>query len=414
MFSRFRVVRLAVPVMFAATAVGSAAQEPAGKAVVVLSFDQLAVMDGIQEVFGGEYDLGKGIAELVRIRLRDEHHIDVVTADADAQGSVEGTVVIFGKAEGQGDVGGVSVGRVRVGLGRRQEKAAVMLEARLIDKASGMMVTSVTGNGESDRGGMNVFAQVRGAGNLASLDLSGDEFKETSIGEATHKAVNELSKEIARAVSQLGTFAAAPPPEPAQPVPAAPMVPMGGGVVAGGPVGTFAWVPYQFRGTEHFRYDVRQTTGGDLETGYYQLDLEPAGADRVRMKVEGRIGDEEYSSTVTTGVGAQGMQMGYMQFMTMGPIGITLFNPMSWMMLQGQELSVGDGWTSSSGGESIAVQVESECSYSGQGGLLIVVRENDVVRQQSCVAPNVALPLRVQLNSDDEDVIDMTLVEYRP
>lgn len=398
---------LAVTLPLLALATAASAQEPQEKAVVVLTFDQLAVMDGINEVFGGEYDLGRGIANLVGLRLEEKHHITVVESEPDAQGSVAGTIVLFGKAEGEGEVSGVSVGRLRVGLGRKKEKAAVMLEARLIDLASGMTVTSVTGSGESDRGGWNLSARVRGGAELADLDLSSDEFKDTAIGEATHEAVNELCKEIASEVERLGTFAVAEEAPPAEPMAPA------GGVIAGGPVGTFAWMPYQFRGTEHFRYDVRQGGGADMETGYYQLDLEPAGTGRVRMKVDGRIGDEAYSSTVTTGVGGEGMQMGYMQFMTLGPIGLTLFNPMSWMMLQGHELTVGDGWTYSSGGESIAVQVESECSHAGHGGLLVVVRENGAPRQQSCVAPDVALPLRVQLNDEDE-VIDMTLVEYRP
>ncbi len=377
------------------------AQVAEKKTVVVLSFDQLAVMDGVREVFGGEYDLGRGIAKLVRERLQQRKDITIVEDATGAQGSVEGTIILFGKAEGEGEVGGVSVGGVRVGLGRKREKAAVVLEARLIDHASGSMVTSVTGMGESDRGEWRVSARARNV-DLANFDLSGDEFKKTSIGEATHKAVDELAKGITNAVPELGTIAVR-----------APVVPAPAGPVTTGTVGTFAWMPYQFKGTEHFRYDVRQTDDGETEVGFYQLDLQPAGQNRVRMAVQGKLGDEQYSSTVTTGTGTDGMQMGFGQFMTLGPIGLTLFNPLSWMMLSGHELNVGDGWSYASGGESWSVKVDRNCSQAGQDGVLIVVSENNRVLQESCVARDVALPLRVKL-MDDGSVTEMTLVSYRP
>ncbi|MDH3458340.1 MAG: CsgG/HfaB family protein [Gemmatimonadota bacterium] len=383
-------------------AVGASAQTAEHKTVVVLSFDQLAVMDNVHEVFGGEYDLGRGIAKLVRQRLQERKDIAVVESEATAQGSVAGTIVVFGKAAAEGDVGGVSVRGVRVGLGRKKERAAVMLEARLLDRASGETVTSVTGSGESERGEWNVSAKARGGVELAELDLSNEEFKKTSIGEATHKAVDELARGIAAAVGRLGTIAVRAPV--AAPAP---------GPVMTGTIGTFAWMPYQFRGTEHFRFDVRQDDDGDVETGYYQLDLQPAGERRVRMSVAGQVGEEEYSSTVTTGVGTDGMQMGFAQFMTLGPIGLTLFNPLSWMMLSGHDLTVGDGWSYRSEGESWSVRVDRTCAHAGHEGVLIVVSEDDEVIQESCVARDIALPLRVKL-AEGGSVTEVTLVEYRP
>jgi hypothetical protein len=178
-------------------------------------------------------------------------------------------------------------------------------------------------------------------------------------------------------------------------------------------VAPFAWAPYQFNGTEHFRYDVRQTEDGITESGFYQLDLEPAGPGQVRMQVSGQLGDDSYSSTVTTGTGTQGMMMGYPQFMTMGPVGLMLFNPMSWMAIQGRQLTLGDGWSSSQDGETMEARVESQCQAAGQSGMLLVFRENGAVRTQSCLAPDVALPIQTSMH-DDDMVIELTLVEYRP
>jgi len=378
------------------------------KRVVVSPFEQRNVLSSIEEVFGGEADIGDKIADLVRARLR-EHGVDVVEDNADVNGQVNGAIMVFGRAEGSGEVAGVSVGGVRVGLGRRKEKAFVVLEARLLNAYNGHVVTVVTGRGESDRSGTDLFARTRDI-DIANIDLNSEEFTETSIGEATHQAVDQLAEELADAADDLDT---APPPEPTPAVAAAPVAAAAQPTVSGGPVAPFAWAPYQFNGTEHFRYDVVQTEDGGTETGFYQLDLEPAGASQVRMQVSGQLGDDSYSSTVTTGTGTQGMMMGYPQFMTMGPVGIMLFNPMSWMAIQGRQLTIGDGWSASQDGETMEARVESQCQAAGQSGMLLVFRENGQVRTQSCLAPDIALPIMTSMHDDDMS-IELTLVEYRP
>lgn len=390
-----------------AAGVGAVRAQEDAKPIEVVPFDQMAVISSVEEVFGGEYDLGKGIAELVRKRLIELRA--AAGGEGEPAGRVEGTVLFFGKEEGRGEAAGVSVGRLRVGLGRKREVALVTLEARLIDVASGQVVTMVTGQGNSDRGGWDVAARLRGGEQLANIDLSADEFKKSAIGEATHRAVDELAKAIAEATPQLGTIA---PPAPAAEEPAAaPAM----GVPRGAMMGAGGWVPYQFRGTEHFRYDVAASEGDERQTGFYQLDLSPAGEDRVRLAVSGRVGEDAYSSSVTTGVGPEGMQLGMGQMMSLGPIGLTLLNPAAWMMMAGRELRLGDGWSYSGGGESVSVKVERECRHGGQNGLLIVVRENDQVLQESCIAGDVALPLRVFFKDpDDESTLEMKLVEYRP
>ena len=381
-----------------------------GKRVVVLSFEQNGVVTSIEEVFGGEADIGEKIADLVRARLR-ERSIEVAESNDGVQGTVSGNILVFGRQEAGGEVAGVSVGGLRVGLGRRREKAYVVLEARLVDAGSGRIVSVLTGSGESDRSGTDLFARTRSI-DIASIDLTSEEFTETSIGEATHHAVDELAEEIADAADDLGD-APAPPAPTAPPVAAPPAAAPLPAAAPTGDVSPFAWAPYQFKGTEHIRYDVRQTEDGQTETGFYQLDLEPAGPGQVRMQVSGQLGDDSYSSTVTTGTGTQGMMMGYPQFMAMGPVGLMLFNPMSWMTIQGRQLTLGDGWSSSQGGESLEVRVESQCQAAGQGGMLLVFRENGAVRTQSCLAPDVALPITTSMHDDNMEIV-MTLVEYRP
>ena len=73
------------------------------KRVVVLSFEQRNVLSSIEEVFGGEADIGDKIADLVRARLR-EHGVEVAEEDVDVHGRVNGSIMVFGRAEGGGEV----------------------------------------------------------------------------------------------------------------------------------------------------------------------------------------------------------------------------------------------------------------------------------------------------------------------
>ena len=106
--------------------------------------------------------------------------------------------------------------------------------------------------------------------------------------------------------------------------------------------------------------------------------------------------------------------MGMGQLMALGPIGLALFNPAWSMMFMGRELVLGDGWTQSSGGHSTSVKVESKCQFAGVNGLNSVMRENQEVKSESCLSPNVPLPLGVTLRDGKSDMTEMKLVEFRP
>ena len=208
-----------------------------------------------------------------------------------------------------------------------------------------------------------------------------------------------------------------PAPAAAAPAPAAaPARAVAAPVAVGGlalPSGPWTWTPYKFRGTEHFRYDARQVESGETLTGYYTLDVNPTSDGRFRITVAGKLGDDEFSSSqVSPSPDAIGSPMAWAGFMSMGPLAIALFSPV-WAMYMGREWEVGSGWSYSSGGESSSFKVENTCQYGGVNGMLGVARENSAVRMQTCVSPNVALPLFVS-TSDDEDVVELKLVEYRP
>ncbi|MBI4420699.1 MAG: hypothetical protein HY560_07725, partial [Gemmatimonadetes bacterium] len=178
--------------------------------------------------------------------------------------------------------------------------------------------------------------------------------------------------------------------------------------------GPFTWTAYAFKGTEHFKYDVSQTEGGETKRGAYSFDATPGGGGpgRFRLTVDGRLGDDAYSSSVMVGQN-EGVPM--MQLAALGPVGITLFSPMWGFLFMGHQWEVGSFWSTTSGGETSSFKVESTCVYSGVQGLRGVMRQNNTVIVDMCVSPNVALPLAVTLNDESgETSTVMTLVEFRP
>ena len=87
-----RIASVLVSSLFLVIATGQLVAQD--KRVVVLSFEQRNVLSSIEEVFGGEADIGDKIADLVRARLR-EHGVEVAEEDVDVHGRVNGSIMVF-------------------------------------------------------------------------------------------------------------------------------------------------------------------------------------------------------------------------------------------------------------------------------------------------------------------------------
>jgi curli biogenesis system outer membrane secretion channel CsgG len=429
--------------MVAAVALGAsplarelaAQQQP--KKVLVIDFDQQQVQGGLREIFGREnVNVGRSLARLVAARLA-QNGLQIVEASgaipftidpaaataagraAGADAVVAGTVLVYGSGSGTAGVGGPRIGGIRLNVGRRTTIAVVGLEARLIDVASGTLLGVVPASAQGSRSGLAITVSVPNIVDASGLiDMTRDDFRSTLIGQFTEESVGQLVTGVAEMRGRIGAVSVAPVVA-AAPVAAAPMaVAMPSGPVVY-PSGPFAWAPYRFRGAEHFRYQVQQREDDQNTEGFYQLDLQPAGPGQARMTVQGQVGTSSFQTSVTMPVGEGGisgpqMMMTFMPLASSGPLFIALFNPAAWIMFGGRQLAIGDGWQNSEGRRSMSVRVESQCTYGGQGGLMVVFRENEQVRQESCISPNVALPLRALLVERNGDRVEMILTEYRP
>ncbi len=256
---------------------------------------------------------------------------------------------------------------------------------------------------------------------LRRITTSVGKLKITSADATT--ATGMLTGGPARVGDCVGSCPAAPEAAPQQPPGPAPMpAPPPAAPAAGGgalpalysqPItGPFTWGMYTFKGTEHFKYDVSQAEQGEMKTGYYSFDAQPAGGNRYRLTVNGQLGTDSWSSSVMTGPG-EGIPM--MQLATLGPAVIALFNPAWGFLFLGHQWEVGSYWSMTEGGKQSSFKVESTCQYAGVSGLRGVWRENNKVLIDMCVSPNVGLPLAVTMNDEEGTTSTvLKLVEFRP
>jgi curli biogenesis system outer membrane secretion channel CsgG len=430
---------MAVVLGLAAAAAPLTAQVGKKLRLSVADFDFQNVRQSAEELFGAGADVGKGLADLLSQQLPSCSRYDVATrtsladasrsdpgaasqavATAGADVVLTGKVLAYGKQEGQGPGVNVRVGRLGLGrLGKTVSVAFVSISVQFVGSGGSLAVPPVIAQGDAQGSGTSLLGEVDVAGlrTGGQINLSGKEFSNTTLGKATTKAMGSLCQQVSGMYDQVAAASApAPAVAPAvaaAPAPSAPAVPSAPLPAAyGAPIsGPFVWGLYQFKGTEHFRYDAVMTDNDKKEQGWYTLDARPGSGGNYQLSVAGQMGNDSFRSTTTVMPG-QGIPL--MQVAAMGPGAIILFSPV-YMMFGGQQWQVGNEWSFNREGENASFKVESECSYAGVTGLRGVWRKDNVVMMDMCVSPNVALPLAVTMNDDNgKSSQQVTLVEFRP
>jgi curli biogenesis system outer membrane secretion channel CsgG len=180
--------------------------------IAVLPFDDGSIKD---RWWGGNWDVGKGISdELVtellktnKFRLIEREQIDKVLSEQNfgASGRVDtSSAARIGKVLGvqylvmgrvtefsfkSTEIGGLSL-KKGIGLGLKNTKANVAIDARLVDTGSAEIISSVTGKGNKST------ANVKVAYQWDAIALGSDEFRQTDLGIATREAVVSVAKQL--------------------------------------------------------------------------------------------------------------------------------------------------------------------------------------------------------------------------
>jgi len=126
------------------------------------------------------------------------------------------------------------------------------------------------------------------------------------------------------------------------------------------------------------------------------------------------MGRRTFSSTIilVPNEGLSAAQMGQL-----GPAAMILFSPGYAGLFTGHPWVVGEGWSSSTGGQSSGFKVESTCQYAGLQGLRGVMRQSDQILMDLCIAPNVGLPLAITTGYGSGSTgysYALKLTQYRP
>ena len=213
--------------------VASAAGAPAApapqvrrKRIAVFDFDYATVKTGTDALFGTSVDVGKGIADLLVKNLVtdgtysviERKQLDKILTEQNFSNSdranpasaaklgkilgvdaiVVGSITEFGNETknrnvggGGGNWGGFGIG----GIGHKETKANVMIDARIVDIDTAEILGVAEGKGESKRSSNSLLG---GGGNWhgwggGAVDFGSSDFQQTIIGEATKAAVDQMT-----------------------------------------------------------------------------------------------------------------------------------------------------------------------------------------------------------------------------
>jgi curli biogenesis system outer membrane secretion channel CsgG len=188
----------------------------------------VALMDlefgAVQKWWEGNWDIGKGIADLIvdglvedgSYRVIERKMLDKLLAEQNLAASdraepgndtvakigrllkvkylITGSITKFGTENKSLGVGGGGFGRLGGALGSvgtKKGKATVAIALRVIDTATGEIMASAKGEGESKRTGLMLGGggAGTGGGGFGGVQMGSSDFRETVLGEATEAAV---------------------------------------------------------------------------------------------------------------------------------------------------------------------------------------------------------------------------------
>jgi curli biogenesis system outer membrane secretion channel CsgG len=201
----------------------------------------VAVLDlefgSVQQWWSGNWDIGKGVADLIvdelvndgAYRVIERKRLDAILAEQNFSNSeradpsaatvaqvgkalgvrylIVGSITKFGTEDKSTKVGGGGWGGGRFGVGSvgtSKGKATVALTMRMIDTSTGEIMASAKGEGTSSRSGLLLGGGGgAGGGALGGISMGSSDFRETVLGEATEKAVLQVSQKLTAAKSRL-------------------------------------------------------------------------------------------------------------------------------------------------------------------------------------------------------------------
>lgn len=210
------------------------------KRVAIMDFDYATVQSTTAAIFGTNMDVGKGISDLLVDRLVTSGVYSVIErkaltkimaeqnfsnsdrADANSAAKIArilgvdaiiiGSITQFGRDDQSTSVGGGAIGGItrKYGIGgvqRRESKAVVVINARLIDTSTAEILAVASGKGESQRSGTSLLGAGGSSGTSAggAVDMKSSNFANTILGEAVAQSISQLASQLDQNSAKLPT-----------------------------------------------------------------------------------------------------------------------------------------------------------------------------------------------------------------
>lgn len=227
-------VSTAALALAAVVAAAPAQAQSSRPTVAILDLDYGA----INNWWGGNWDIGKGIADLIvdglvedgTYRVIERKRLDAILAEQNFSNSeradpsaatvaklgkvlgvkylIVGSITKFGMEQKKQGIGGGGWGGGGFGIGkigREKGKANVAITARVIDISTAEIMASAKGEGVSSRSGLLLGGGGGGwgGGGMGEIDMSSSDYRETVLGEATELAVKQVSEKLVAAKTRL-------------------------------------------------------------------------------------------------------------------------------------------------------------------------------------------------------------------
>jgi curli biogenesis system outer membrane secretion channel CsgG len=196
--------------------------------IAVLSFDSATVQTQAAAILGAPLDVGKSIADLLVKRLSQDGRYEIVASQRidrvlteqgfsnsnraepnsaarlarllGVDAIIIGSITRFGSDDKTTGTGGAMINGIAGGLVKRQRltKAAVEIDARVVNPDSSEILAVVQGRGEASRSSTSLLgagATIPGSGS-GTVNMASSNFGNTVLGEAVNLAVSRTATSL--------------------------------------------------------------------------------------------------------------------------------------------------------------------------------------------------------------------------
>ncbi len=181
---------------------------------------------------------------------------------------------------------------------------------------------------------------------------------------------------------------------------------------------TSEWIPYNFKGSEFFKYEVKGLEDKETKTGYEIIQISKSG-EKYKIKIEGKYGESEgsFTTSVENKEDIAGAIIGQSIFNPyLAPLALALFSP-AWTFyfgIAGISMEEGSYWKQKNEeGDVTEIEIKGSETYAGKKGKKMIVKENGKEVWVIVWAKDVPLPLYMKMGEEDENFYELKLVEYK-